>query len=144
MPDIPVIAIDGPSGTGKGTVSGILATKLGWHLLDSGSLYRVLALTALNSGISLNDTDKLVQLLTTLNLRFESATEYSGASIILNDQDVSEDIREESCGNAASLVAALPEVRQTLLERQRKFRQAPWAGCRWTGYGNNCIPDRST
>ena len=125
MAEVPVITVDGPSGTGKGTVCSILATSLGWHLLDSGSLYRVLALSAISAGVGFDDEVSLEGLVTSMALSFETSGKGLPVRIFLNKQDVSEDIRTESCGNAASLVAALPGVRQALLQRQRAFKQAP-------------------
>ena len=125
MTEVPVITVDGPSGTGKGTVCSILATKLRWHLLDSGSLYRVLALSAIKADVGFDDESALVALVSSMTLSFATSEENNLVRIFLNKQDVSDDIRSESCGNAASLVAALPGVRQALLERQRAFMQPP-------------------
>ena len=125
MIKVPVITVDGPSGTGKGTVCSILATDLKWHLLDSGSLYRVLALSAIRGKLDFDDEAGLIALVTTLDLHFESSGKGLPIKIFLNKQEVSDEIRTESCGNAASLVAALPGVRKALLERQRAFMQLP-------------------
>lgn len=123
MADIPVITVDGPSGTGKGTICGYLANWLGWHFLDSGAIYRVLALAALNRRIALNSEAQLAQLAGSLNVNF---TNKPGAvQVLLDGEDVSEAIRREECGNAASKVAALAKVRLALLGRQRAFKKPP-------------------
>ncbi|MFQ5659203.1 MAG: (d)CMP kinase [Gammaproteobacteria bacterium] len=123
MADVPVIAVDGPSGTGKGMLCGYLATWLGWHLLDSGALYRVLAHAALKEKIALHAEAGLARLASQLDVRFEQHGRET--RVLLADTDVSEAIRMEHCGSAASRVAALNRVRQALLETQRAFRRAP-------------------
>lgn len=120
---VPVITIDGPSGTGKGTISHLLAEKLGWHFLDSGSLYRVLAYAAVCRGIELDDVDKLVILSHELQLRFE--INHHQTIIYLDDKDISVDIRQELCGQNASKIAVIPEIRAALLEKQRAFATSP-------------------
>ncbi len=122
---IPVIAIDGPSGSGKGTISQLLAQKLGWHFLDSGALYRVLALAAQQQTISMDNPDALELLALHLDVRFEPQQIGMMPRVILEGDDVSEDIRSEICGNLASKIAVFPAVRQALLERQRAFRMPP-------------------
>ncbi len=117
---IPVITIDGPSGSGKGTVGELLAKKLGWHFLDSGALYRALALTALKQHIDLTDVSALRELAINLDIEF-----ILDCKIILKGQDVSREIRTEECSLAASKVAVLPEIRKVLLNRQREFRRTP-------------------
>ena len=116
---VPVIAIDGPTASGKGTVAQRVAGRLGFHYLDSGALYRLVALAALRAGVASDDEPALAGLATTLPVRFE------GDRIILSDEDVTDAIRAETVGNAASLVAALGSVRSALLARQRAFRQPP-------------------
>ncbi len=123
MFDIPVLTIDGPSGSGKGTIAQKMAQKLGWHYLDSGAIYRVLAAAAMKHGVDLEDTAQLTDLATDLDLVFE----FSGhvLKVLLEGEDVSDSIRTETMGNAASKVAAQPAVRSALLARQRDFKQAP-------------------
>lgn len=122
---IPVITIDGPSGAGKGTVSRILADKLGWHLLDSGAIYRVLALAALHHGFPADDEESLVALAGSLDVAFQVEQEKALTHIILEGEDVTMTIRTESVGNMASKIAALPRVREALLRRQRAFQELP-------------------
>lgn len=116
---IPVIAIDGPSASGKGTVAQRVAQALGYHYLDSGALYRLLALAASRRGVALEDEAALAQLALQIDIRFE------GAEIWLDGELVGDELRTEQSGNAASKVAALPAVRAALLDRQKAFRQAP-------------------
>ena len=120
---VPVIAVDGPSGVGKGTLCQALANHLKWHLLDSGAIYRVLALSALKQNIALDNEQKLANLALNLPLTFD--TSGSEVKALLNNIDVSKDIRTEQTGGAASKVAAITSVRTALLQRQRDFRQAP-------------------
>jgi cytidylate kinase len=120
----PVIAVDGPSGTGKGTLCQRLAETLGWHLLDSGAIYRVLAHAALARGLDLEDAATLAGAASTLNLDFLPG-EGEGVVVMLDGKDVTTAIRTEAAGNAASRVAAVPAVRAALLERQRGFRRPP-------------------
>jgi cytidylate kinase len=121
---VPVIAVDGPSGSGKGTVCRILAARLGWHLLDSGALYRLVALAGVMRGISDGDEPAHAVLAATLDARFE--TDAAGRERVrLGGQDVTLDLRAESTGNLASVVAAMPTVRGALLDRQRAFAEPP-------------------
>jgi cytidylate kinase len=124
MQGIPVMTIDGPSGSGKGTVSRAAAKSLGWALLDSGALYRLVALGGRRAGIDLSDGARLGRLARQLDIRFDSGP--AGEEIVwLDGQEVTREIRTETAGNDASKVAALPEVRAALLERQRGFAVAP-------------------
>ncbi len=116
---VPVITVDGPSGSGKGTISQLLAARLGWNFLDSGALYRALGLAAQARGIALDAQAALAALAGRLELRFE------GERILLDRRDVSDEIRTETSGNAASKVAALPAVRAALLDWQRDQARAP-------------------
>jgi CMP/dCMP kinase len=122
--DIPVITIDGPGGSGKGTVSRIIARDLGWHFLDSGALYRLVGLDALNRGVALDDEPALVRLAAQLDVRFDDK-DGENAAIYLNGVDISSELRSEASGAAASRVAVLPGVRQALTARQRAFRRSP-------------------
>lgn len=123
--DIPVITVDGPSGTGKGTLSSYLANWLQWHFLDSGALYRVLALAAERHSINYEDVSGLAELARDLDVVFKHSSSAEGKAVILEGTEVSDLIRTESCGNTASRIASLPEVRQALLDRQHSFRKPP-------------------
>ena len=122
----PVIAIDGPSGSGKGTVCSRLARELGWHLLDSGALYRLLALAAGRHGIALDNEAALETLAANLDVQFVAAQEgLHGQRILLEGEEVGDELRTEQAGAGASRVAVLPGVRSALLQRQRDFRVFP-------------------
>ena len=118
-----VITVDGPSGAGKGTVCAILAEALGWHLLDSGALYRITGLASDRRGIALDSEELVADVAANLDVRFIPTG--SGVQVILEGDDVTTTIRTEEVGSLASQVAALPKVREALLQRQRDFRQAP-------------------
>ena len=137
---VPVVTVDGPSGVGKGTLCSLLARELGWHLLDSGSLYRVTAFAAQRQGVSLDDAPSLATLASTLDLKFS----YSGVDavgIFLAGENISGAIRSEACGNAASRVASISLVRQALLQRQRDFRQPPGLVADGRDMGTVVFPD---
>ena len=137
----PVITIDGPSGSGKGTVAGLLARRLGWNLLDSGALYRLLAFAASNHGVDLTNEELLKALAAHLDVQFLTAEEGQLQRIILEGDDVSNDIRKEHVGAGASQVAALPAVREALLQRQRAFRESPGLVADGRDMGTVVFPD---
>ena len=124
MDAVPVLTIDGPSGSGKGTVSRAVAKRLGWRLLDSGALYRLVALAGRQTGVELDDALALARLAERFDIRFGS-DEHGEEKVWLKDQDVTRQLRTEAAGNDASKVAALPAVRAALLDRQRRFALAP-------------------
>lgn len=132
---VPVITIDGPGGTGKGTISQLLCQKLGWHFLDSGVLYRALALLSLKKGIQTSDIPQLAQLAENLDIQFQ------GAKIFLEGQKITQEIRTPECGKVASVVSAYAPVRAALLERQRAFRQAPGLVTDGRDMGTVVFPD---
>ena len=121
---IPVIAVDGPSGSGKGTVSRILAERLGWSLLDSGALYRLTALAGAARGLDPADEPGHAALAAGLDARFE-ADAAGRERVLLDGRDVTRELRAEATGNMASIVAAMPSVRAALLERQRAYATPP-------------------
>ncbi len=133
--DIPIIAIDGPSASGKGTVAQRVARKLGFHYLDSGALYRLVALSAMRSGLDLAEEGTLSGVATRLDVVFEDA------EIRLRNENVTDTIRTEACSNAASRIAAYPRVRTALLERQRAFGQLPGLVADGRDMGSVVFPD---
>jgi CMP/dCMP kinase len=140
---VPVVTIDGPSGTGKGTMCQLLAQDLGWHMLDSGALYRVLALAADKHHIALDDEPALAVLAGKLDVQFTVGADQVTQSILLEGVDVSQAIRQPACGSAASQVSVHPQVRGALLQRQRDFRVAPGLVTDGRDMGTVVFPDAS-
>ena len=142
MPDVagvPILTIDGPSGAGKGTVARAIAARLGWRLLDSGALYRVVALAALRAKIPLEDEERVARLAEELRVEF---TDVEGRERVLVDGgDVTAELRTEQCGEAASKVAALPAVRRALLARQRAFIAPPGLVADGRDMGTGVFPE---
>lgn len=136
---IPVITIDGPSGSGKGTISRLLARELGYHFLDSGALYRLLAHAAREHGIDLDDENALVHLSADMDICFPA--DGGEDDVLLDGENVGKAIRTESAGAGASRVAALPEVRRALLQCQRDFRRAPGLVADGRDMGTVVFPD---
>jgi cytidylate kinase len=136
----PVIAIDGPGGSGKGTVSRRVAAQLGWQLLDSGALYRVLALEAVRLGVAASDAARLGTLAQGLDVRFTHGPD-GEERILLAGRDVTEAARSEACGERASLLAVIPEVRAGLKDLQRGFRRPPGLVADGRDMGTVIFPD---
>ncbi|MEC8618683.1 MAG: (d)CMP kinase [Pseudomonadota bacterium] len=132
---VPVVTIDGPSGAGKGTLAAAIAEARGWHLLDSGALYRIIAVVALRQGVSLSDAALLAALCSELQIVF------GAGSVTVNGDDLTDAIRTEDVGSAASVVAALPPVREAILTLQQGFRMAPGLVADGRDMGTVVFPD---
>ena len=132
---VPVVTIDGPSGAGKGTLAAAIAEARGWHLLDSGALYRIIAVVALKQGVSLSDAALIAALCSELQIVF------GAGSVTVNGDDLTDAIRTEDVGSAASVVAALPPVREAILTLQKAFRRAPGLVADGRDMGTVVFPD---
>jgi len=137
--DIPVITIDGPGGSGKGTIALRLAEKLGWHLLDSGALYRLVAVAAIDRGVDAEDEAALAQLAQDLDVSFSGSDE--GMVILLDGQRIDDRLRSERTSVFASRIAAVPGVRAALVQRQRAFRKPPGLVADGRDMGTVIFPD---
>jgi len=122
---VPVLTIDGPSGSGKGTISARVADALGWHLLDSGALYRAVGFAASLAGLDLSDAEAVTRCAETTKITFRDPKDGGETRVIVNGLDATAEIRTETCGAAASAIAAIPSVRAALFDKQRSFRKAP-------------------
>jgi CMP/dCMP kinase len=136
---IPVITLDGPGGAGKGTISTLVAAKLGWNFLDSGALYRLTALAAMNHGVELSHEAAVAVIAEHLDVSFEQGS--GGTRIILENDNVTQTIREERVGNNASIIAAYNRVRDALLKRQRAFAVEPGLVADGRDMGTVVFPD---
>ena len=137
--DVPVIAIDGPGGSGKGTITTRLANHLGWHFLDSGALYRLTALAVMKKRAALDDEAAIGKIADNLDIRFE--TEGGSVRALLDEEDVSDRLRQEDTGVLASRIAVIPAVRAALAGRQRRFRQFPGLVADGRDMGTVIFPD---
>lgn len=137
----PVIAVDGPSGVGKGTLTRLLAARLGFHLLDSGALYRLVALGAEQRSVPMDDEERLAEIGARLDVEFRLDDDAEVARPVLGGREVSEELRSERCGDNASRIAAYPRVREALLARQRAFRRAPGLVADGRDMGSVVFPD---
>lgn len=139
--NVPVITVDGPSGSGKGTVCRLLARSLGWHLLDSGALYRLVGLAARNHGVDMDNHPALEVLSGHLDVQFEPGAGDDDLRIVLEGEDVTQTVRTEEVGALASRVAAVGAVREALLARQRAFRVKPGLVADGRDMGTAVFPD---
>ena len=140
MPRIPILTIDGPSGSGKGTISRAVAERLGWHYLDSGALYRAVGLAAAWEGVDLSDAEAVAQCARRTEIRFE--TQGAGEPhVIVNGKDATRQLRTETAGAAASAIAAQPPVRAALVDLQHGFRRLPGLVADGRDMGTVIFPD---
>ncbi|KAF1705253.1 (d)CMP kinase [Pseudoxanthomonas kaohsiungensis] len=142
MPPVPVLTIDGPSGAGKGTVSRLVAGRLGWHYLDSGALYRAVGVAASWADLDLSDPAALVHCTFDTDIRFQD--DGGSLRVIVNGTDATDELRLETTGTLASAIAAIPEVRAALKERQRAFRREPGLVADGRDMGTVIFPDATT
>ena len=138
---VPVLTIDGPSGSGKGTVSARVADALGWHLLDSGALYRAVGFAASMAGLDLSDAEAVTRCAETTKIVFRDPKDGGETRVIVNGLDATAEIRTETCGAAASAIAAIPSVRAALFEKQRSFRKGPGLVADGRDMGTVIFPD---
>lgn len=139
-PIVPVVAIDGPVGSGKGTISRQVANSLGWHLLDSGALYRLVALASIRLGVAKNEEEYIATLARALVVKFDS-DQAGNARISLDGENVTTNIRTEECSRVASEIASFSSVRAALLELQRTFRKKPGLVADGRDIGSTIFPD---
>jgi len=138
---VPVLTIDGPSGSGKGTISRAVAEALGWHLLDSGALYRAVGYAAGMASIDLSDAAAVTRIAETTKIVFRTPKDGGETRVIVNGLDATDDLRTETCGAAASAIAAIPTVRAALLDKQRAFHKAPGLVADGRDMGTVVFPD---
>ncbi len=141
---VPVLTIDGPSGSGKGTVSRLLAAQMGWHLLDSGALYRAVGYAASLAGIDLSDAEAVTRCAEHTRIGFRDPGAGGEIRVLVNGHDASDALRTETCGAAASAIAAIPSLRAALLDKQRAFRKAPGLVADGRDMGTVIFPDAGT
>lgn len=144
-PIVPVLTIDGPSGSGKGTISRRVAAALGWHYLDSGALYRAVGLAAAWEQVDLSDAEAVAACAARARIRFETGADRAGEPhVIVNGKDATHQLRMETAGAAASAIAALPPVRAALVDLQRGFRKPPGLVADGRDMGTVIFPDAGT
>src|SRR3569833_743998 len=143
MQPVPVLTVDGPSGSGKGTVSRLVAEQLGWRLLDSGALYRAVGYVAGAEGLDLSDADAVTRCAQTTKIRFQAAADGGDTRVIVNGYDATDELRTETAGAAASAIASIPSVRQALVDLQLGFRKSPGLVADGRDMGTVIFPDAS-
>ncbi|HVC15813.1 MAG TPA: (d)CMP kinase [Rhodanobacter sp.] len=138
---VPVLTIDGPSGSGKGTISALVAEHLGWHLLDSGALYRAVGYAAGMAGLDLSDVEAVARCARGISIKFRAASNDGGVRVIVNGHDATDELRTETAGAAASAIAAMPPVREALVALQLGFRKSPGLVADGRDMGTVIFPD---
>lgn len=138
---VPVLTIDGPSGSGKGTVSALVADRLGWRLLDSGALYRAVGYAAGTGGVDLSDVEAVTRCAQKIKIQFRAATDGSETRVVVNGHDATDELRTETAGAAASAIASMPTVRDALVALQLGFRRAPGLVADGRDMGTVIFPD---
>jgi cytidylate kinase len=138
---VPVLTIDGPSGSGKGTISRLVAEHLGWRLLDSGALYRAVGYAAGAGGLDLSDVEAVTRCAQTTKIQFRAAPDGQDTRVIVNGHDATDELRTETAGAAASAIASVPSVREALVAMQLGFRKAPGLVADGRDMGTVIFPD---
>ncbi|HSX62674.1 MAG TPA: (d)CMP kinase [Tahibacter sp.] len=137
----PVLTIDGPSGSGKGTIARIVAERLGWHLLDSGALYRAVGYAASMAGLDLSDDDAMTRCAETTKITFRDPKDGRETRVYVNSHDATDELRTETVGAVASAIAAIPAVRTALVDKQLSFRRQPGLVADGRDMGTVIFPD---